>query len=122
VVNKDYHSCTLLGRKTFLLLKSCMVKGCITSWASLLDTLLDVLVPVTQAKCVTSLQDEWNSLDRPPEGIIDQLVCYFAAKLQIIITPITTNTFRFQLFSSEVSPDQLSSSKEVNFWQMLVLD
>jgi len=32
------------------------------------------LFSVTQAKCVTSLQDEWNSLDRPPEGIIDQLV------------------------------------------------
>ena len=29
---------------------------------------------VTQPTCVTSLQDEWNSLDRPPEGIIDQLV------------------------------------------------
>jgi len=29
---------------------------------------------VTQPTCVTSLQDEWSGLDRPPEGIIDQLV------------------------------------------------
>jgi len=44
--------------------------------------LLFGLFTVTQAKCVTSLQDEWNSLDRPPEGIIDQLVCYFTAQLR----------------------------------------
>jgi len=57
------------------------------------------LFTVTQPKCVTSLQDEWNSLDRPPEGIIDQLVGRFAAGLQIIMV-VGVNSINLDIFRS----------------------
>jgi len=50
------------------------------------------MLAVTQPTCVTSLQDEWKSLDRPPEGIIDQLVGTFCILLLVHISTKTGET------------------------------